>query len=109
MPQIFGKKRAIRVKNTTESPNLFKKIKQIADFSVVITEQSKFIKPVDTAILSMIPEGDLDLTTYLNELLGTNKPGQQKNTFWSPENLGIPEDHTPVGTRILRGLQEVKE
>ena len=41
------------------------------------------------AILSMIPQGNLDLPAYLNEFLRTNKPEQQSNTFWfpPPENL----------------------
>ena len=67
---------AIRITNTTESPYSIKKNTQIAEFSVVTPETSKFIRPVDTAILSMIPEGDPDLTTYLNELLRANKPEQ---------------------------------
>ena len=59
----------------------------------------------------MIPEGDPDLTTYLNEPLGTKKPEQQNNVFWFPthENLGNPGDHIPIQTRILRGLLELKE
>ena len=49
---------AVRVTNTTESPYTINKNTQIAEFSVVTPEQSKFIKPVDMAVLSMIPEGD---------------------------------------------------
>ena len=74
MSTIIDKRIAVRVTNTTESPYLIKKHTQIAEFSVVTPEQSKHIKPVDMAILSMIPQGDLDLTAYLNELLRTNKP-----------------------------------
>ena len=97
--------------NTTESPYLIKKHTQIAEFSVVTPEQSKHIKPVEMATLSMIPQGDSDLTAYLNELLRTNKPEQQDNTFWfpTPENPGKPEDHTPIQTRILNELNELKE
>ena len=62
--------------NTTQPPYLIKKHTQIVEFSVVIPEQSKHIKPVDMAILSMIPQGDPDLTAYLNELLRTKKPEQ---------------------------------
>ena len=78
---------------------------------MVTPEQSKHIKPVDIAILSMIPQGDPDLTAYLNELLRTNKPEQQDNTFWfpTPENPGKPEDHTPIETRILKELNELKD
>ena len=41
------------------------------------------------AIISMIPQGDPDLTAYLNELLRTSKAEQQYNTFWfpTPKNL----------------------
>ena len=57
----------------------------------------------------MIPEGDLDLITYLTELLRMNKPDQQNNTFWfpTPENPGNIEDHTPIQTRILKELREL--
>ena len=62
MSTKIDKRIAVRVTNTTESPNLIKKHTQIAEFSVVTPEQSKHIKPVDMAILSMIPQGDLDVT-----------------------------------------------
>ena len=104
-------KKAVRITNTTESPYLIKKNTQIAEFSVVTPEQSKFIRPVDTAILSMIPEGDPNLTTYLSEILRTNKPEQQSNTccFPTPKNLGKTEDHTPIQKRILEELRELQE
>ena len=90
MSTIIDRKIAVRVTNTTESPYTINKNTQIAEFSVVTLEQSKFIKPVDMASLSMIPEGDPDLKTYLTELLRTNKPDQQTNAFWfpTPENPG---------------------
>ena len=58
MSTIIDKRIAVRVTNTTESPYLIKKHTQIAEFSVVTPEQSKHIKPVDMAILSMIPQDD---------------------------------------------------
>ena len=110
MSTIIDTKIAVRVTNTTESPYTTNKKTQIAQFSVVTPEQSKFIKPVDMAILSMIPEGDPNLVTYLTELLGTNKPDQQNNTFWFPttKNPGNTEDHTPIQTRILAELRELQ-
>ena len=110
MLTIIDRKIAVRVTNTTESPYTINKNTQIAEFSVVTPEQSKFIKPVDMAILSMIPEGDPDLFTYLTELLRTNKPDQQTNTFWfpTPENPGNTDDHTPIQTRIPRELRELQ-
>ena len=111
MSAITDKRIAVRVTNTTESPYLIKKQTLIAEISVVTPEQSKHIKPVDMAILSMIPQDDPDLTAYLNELLRTNKPEQQDNTFWfpTPENPGKPEDHTPIQTRNLKELNELKD
>ena len=72
---------AVKATNTTELPYTINKNTQIAEFSVVTPQQSKFIKPVDMAILSMIPEGDPDLIIYLTELLRTDKPDQQTNIF----------------------------
>ena len=111
MSTIIDKRIAVRLTNTTESPYLIKKHTQIAEFSVVTPEQSKHIRPLDMAILSMIPQGDLDLTAYINELLRTSKPEQQDNTFWfpTPENSGKLEDHTPIQTRILKELNELKD
>ena len=110
MSTIIDRKIAVRVTNTTEWPCIINKNTQIAEFSVVTPEQSKFIKPVDMAIPGMIPEGDPDLVTYLAELLRTNKPDQQNNTFWfpTPESPGNTEDHTPIQTRILTELRELQ-
>ena len=111
MSTIIDKRIAVRVTNTTESPYLNKKHTQIAEFSMVTPEQSKHIKPVEMAILSMIPQDDPDLTAYLNELLRTSKPEQQYNTFWfpTPEIPGKPEDHTPIQTKILKELNELED
>ena len=63
------------------------------------------------AILSMIPEVDPDLLTYLTELLTTNKADQQINTFWfpTPEHLAKIDDHTPIQTRIPNELRELQQ
>ena len=103
MSTIIDRKIAVRVTNTTESPYTINKKTQNAEFSVVTSEQSKFIKPMDTAVFSTIPEAEPDLITYLTALLRTNKSDQQNKTFWfpTPENPGNTEDHTPIQTRIL--------
>ena len=63
------------------------------------------------AILNLIPEGDPDMTTYQNDLLGTNKPEQQSGTFWFPKhkNAGKIEDHTTTQTPNLKKLYELKK
>ena len=78
---------------------------------MVTLEQANFIKPVDMAFLSMIPEGDPDLTAYLNELHKTKKSEQQSNTFWflTPKYPGKSEDHTPIQTRVLKELYKLKK
>ena len=52
----------------------------------------------------MITESDQDLATYLTELLITNEPFQENNTFWFPtiENLGNIEHRTPIQARVLK-------
>ena len=85
MSTIIDRNIAVRVTNTTESPYTINKNTQIVEFSVVTPEQSKFIKPVDMAVLSVIPEGDPDLITYLTELLRTNKPDQQNQHLLVPD------------------------
>ena len=62
MSTKIDKRIAVRVTNTRASPYLIKKHTEIAEISVVTPEQSKHIKPVDMAILSMIPQGAPDLT-----------------------------------------------
>ena len=110
MSTVIDGKIAVRVTNTTESPYTIKKYTQIADSSVVTPEQYNFIKPVDTAILSVIPEGDPGLITYLTELLKTIKPDRQNKTFWftTPGNPGNIQDHTPIHTQILKELHELQ-
>ena len=111
MSTLIDKRTEVRVTNTTESPFLTKNKIQIAKFLVVTPEQSNYIKPVDMAILSMILRGDHDLMAYLNEILRTNKPDQENNTFWllTSENSGKREEHTPIQTRILMEFLELKE
>ena len=66
---------------------------------------------MDTAFLSLILEGDPYLTTYLTELLRTNKPDQQTNAFWfpTPEKPGNTEDHIPIQTRVLEELRHLQQ
>ena len=92
----IDRKVAVRVTSTTESPYTINKNTQTANFSLFTPEQSKLVKPVDTAIFSMIPEGDPDLITNFTELLRTYKSDHQNNTFWFPTNQNPrnTEDHT---------------
>ena len=96
---IFDKKVVVRVTNITKLHYSIQKNTQIADF----------VNLVDTAILSIIPEGDPDLTTYLPRLLKTNKLEKQNSIFWfqTGQNCGKNEDCTPIQTRILKELHNL--
>ena len=111
MSTVIDMKLAVRETKTTETPYLIERNTQLAEFSVVTPQQSKFIILVDTAILRVIPEGDLDLTLELNKRFKTNKTEQQSNTFWfpTPRNPGKIGDHTPIQARTLKELHELKE
>ena len=93
--EMSAKPRAIFIDDA-----LIKKSARVAQFSVVTPDQSKFIRPVDTAILSIIWERDPHVTTYLIELLTITQPKQQNNTFRLPttKKLGKIEDHIPIQT-----------
>ena len=107
----IGKKTALEVTRIIDEPNLTEKTTKNAEISAVTLEQSKYIKSVDTAMLSMIQEADLDLTTYFNELLKMNKAEQKGNTFWfpTPKNPGKNGHHNhPIHTRILKDLLELQ-
>ena len=108
---IIDKRKAVRRAKGKESPYLIERSIHYAEFSVVFPERFNFIKPVDTAVLSLIPEIDPDRTIHLNELLRTNKPEQQNNTFrfLTPKTPGKTEDHTPIQTRILTEKLNFKE
>ena len=77
MSTISDRKVAVRVTNTTETTYLIKRNKKFAEFSTFTPEQADLIKPADMALLSMVLEGDAELTSHLNGLIRTNKPEHQ--------------------------------
>ena len=93
---IIDKHIAVKVTKTTESACRIKKNTQIAESSLGTMQQTKYNKPVDTAILKMIPQGDTDLTRNLSKRFMENKLEQQSNTFWFP----TPEKPGKTGNRI---------
>ena len=101
---------AITLTNTIKSRYTRRKKTEIAEFSIVAPQQSKFNKPLGTAIPSMIPEDACDLTKYQNELLTKNKLEQPSNTICIPtlEKHGKTEDPFPIQTHILKKVHELK-
>ena len=94
---------AVRIANTTQSPYLIKKHTQIKETSVVTPEQSEHIKPVDMAILNMIPPGnpDLDCLTNFSEKINpsskTIHSGSQHLKIM--EILRITPQYTPQSSK----------
>ena len=76
MSTIIDKKVALEETNRTQS--LFYDQEENTIFT---PEQSKYIKPVDIATASLIPEGGLHVNTSLKKLFVTNKAEQQNDTF----------------------------
>ena len=110
MSAITNKEIPIRVTNVGETPYTLKRNTQVAEFTILTPEQSKFVKPVDTAILQMLPYDDQSLSLYLNEFLRTDKQEPMDNNFWfpTPDNPGDIEEHTPIQSRILNELLELR-
>ena len=105
MSTITDKTVATNVTSTNETLYTIIKNTQTAHFSVVTSDQSKFIRTAEKAVLSMIPSGGPDLTTQLNKLPRTKRPKQQENTCWFPttQNLSETEDQNPIqGTNSQR-------
>ena len=64
---------------------------------------------MDMSILSMIPEGDPDLVTYLTGLLRTKKPDQKKYFLVSDTRKSWQHRRSyPIQTRILTELRELQ-
>ena len=95
--KVFDKKIAVRVINLMESPCTINKNTQIADFSVVPHEKSKFIKPRRHGN-SQYDSGRWSASDYLFDWATENE--------WISGNI---EDRTPIQTRILNELREVQQ
>ena len=72
--KLFDNKIAVRVSKTTETPYSNRKSTQIAEFSIVTPEQSKFIKPMDAATLTLIPEAQFASFNYYYWWVRKNPP-----------------------------------
>ena len=80
MSITFDKNVAVNITNTSELPCTIRK-KVDCHFLRSDSGAIQAHKPVDMARLNLIPEGDANQTTCLNELTKTDKPEQQRDTF----------------------------
>ena len=103
---------SIPVHNFTDHPYKLKKGLHIANFSVMTSEQVKYVKPVDPASTWHLLKNDQEQAAhYVSSLIKTNKKPQNSETYWfpTPENSGNPDEHTPIRKRILRELQALQD
>ena len=103
---IFDNKKAVSVASTTKLRSTIKRNTKTPKFPVVTPDQSKFIELIVSPTLSMIEEGNPNLTISLNGFIHKNKPGQRNGFFWFLTKI---EDQTPIQTPILIEFSELNE
>ena len=105
----------VEVNNFTYQPYKLKKGLLIANFSVIIPEQKKHVKPKEpVATWHLLNENDEDAIYYISILLTANRNNDKYENYWvpTPENPGDEESHTPIQQRIvteIRNLQKAEK
>ena len=107
-----------QVVNISDTPHTLPMDTHMADFRVLTPEQIKHIKPVDPSILTFMMHQYIENTDlYLNQLMKTNQPSDDQETYWGPtsEQPGEhthkhthAETYTPIQQRIYDELMELK-
>ena len=75
-------------------------------------EQTKHIRPVNpTSVKHLLNNSHDDAIHYINSFLKTSKDNEVNETYWfpTPQNPGNEKEHTPIQTRILNELRELKQ
>ena len=98
----------IRIVNLTEFPYTTKNHTKIAELQILKPEDTKQIRSIDTAALSLLNDPD-DIHMYVNELMKSNEHEPNEDSFWfpTPENPGNETEHTPIQRRILTEIREL--
>ena len=89
-------------------PKYHKKHTKLAELQIIKPEDTKQIRPIDTAALKLLQDPD-DTHMYVNELMKSNEDEQTDENLWfpTPENPGNEEEHTPIQRRILKEIREL--
>ena len=91
---------SIPVNNFTDHPYKLKKGLHNANFSVITSEQTNYLKPVDPASTwHLLQNGQEQAAHYVSSLIKTNTNPQNFENYWfpTPENPGNPRN-----TRLSR-------
>ena len=108
LASAHNKRISIRIVNLTEFPYTIKSHTKIAELQILKPEDTKQIRPIDTAALSILNDPD-DTHMYVNELMKSNEhePNEDSFLFPTPENPGNETEHTPIQRRILKEIREL--
>ena len=101
-----------QISNFLDHPYTLKKGTHITNFSILTPEQTKHIRPVNpTSVRYLLNNSHDDAIHYINSLLKTSKFDEVNETYWfpAPQNPGKEKEHTPIQTRILNELRELKQ
>ena len=74
--------------------------------------QMKYVKPIDPVTTwHLLHDNPENAAFYVSSLIKSSKPEHFHEKYWfpTPEDLGDPQQHTPIQKRILTELQNLQE
>ena len=102
----------VQISNFLDHPYTFKKGTNIANFSILTPEQTKYIRPVNpTSVRHLLKNNHDDDIHYINSPLKTSKTDEVNEIYWcpTPQNPGNEKEHTPIRTRIFNELRKLEK
>ena len=105
-------KHMVQISIFLDHPYTLKKKMDMANFSILILEQTIDIRPVNpTSLRYLLNNNHDDAIHYKNSLLTTSKTHEVNETYWfpTPQNPGNEREHTPIQTLILNELRELEQ
>ena len=102
----------VQSSNFLDHPHTPKKGTHIAKFSILNTERTKQIRPVNpNSVRHLLNNNQDDAFHYIDSLLKTSKTDEVNETYWfpTPQNPAIEREQTPIQTRILNDLSELEQ
>ena len=101
----------IHVNNFTDQSHTIKRGSHVANFSVLTPEQMKYVKPIDPVTTwHLLQDNPENAAYYASSLIESPKSDDNSEHYWfpTPEDLGVPQTHTPIQQRILKELQNLQ-
>ena len=112
LSSIQNYKHMVQISIFLDHPYNLKKGTHIANFSILTSEQTKHIRPVNpTSVRHLLNNSHDDAIHYINSLLKTSKTDEVNETYWfpTPQYSGNEKEHTPIQSRILNELRELEK